>query len=150
MNELKPTLPENLYDSDFYAWSGDQARRLRLLKPEGFDWANVAEEIESLGKSEKHGVASNLSVVLRHLIKWRYQPSKRSSSWIRSIDEHRDRIERSVADSPSLMGELRESLADEYRRARRSALRETRLSPSTVPETCPFSIEQVLDPDYLP
>jgi hypothetical protein len=89
-------------------------------------------------------------VVLEHLIKWRCQPEKRSESWSDSIEEHRDRILRIVADSPSLAGWPTEVISTEYARARRKALRDTKLPPSTVPVGCPFSIEEALDPDYLP
>jgi hypothetical protein len=150
MNELKPIGDTHRYDADFYAWSTEQAQRIRLLKPRDIDWENVAEEIESLGKSQKQALASNLSVILEHRIKWQYQPERRTSSWSHSIDEHRDRIERSIADSPSFLRVARSILAEEYGRARRRALRETGLSDGGIPKTCPFTVEQVLDSDYLP
>ena len=64
MNEQKPPPRAALYDADVYAWSNEQAKRLRVLKPDGLDWENVAEEIESLGKSDKRALASDLQVVL--------------------------------------------------------------------------------------
>lgn len=138
------------YDSDYFAWSLDQAARLRRERPGTVDWENLAEEVESLGRSDKRALGSDLKIVLEHLIKWRYQPEKRSESWSDSIEEHRDRIARIIADSPSLAGWPAEVLADEYRRARRKALRDTKLPPSAIPVPCPFSIEQALDPDFLP
>src|SRR5438046_10078220 len=101
MNEIKPTNARNLYDADFFAWSNEQAQRLRLLKPDELDWENVAEEIESLGRSDRRAIGSNLKVILEHLIKCRYQPAKQTPSWTDTIDEHRDRLNRIIADSPS-------------------------------------------------
>jgi hypothetical protein len=150
MNELKPTQPSRLYDADFYAWTNEQAQRLRLLKPEGLDWENVAEEIESLGKSDRRAIRSDLRVILEHLIKWRYQPEKRSQSWTDSIDEHRHRIRYIVEDSPSLKHVTEQFLAEDYVDARRKALKDTGLAERAVPKACPFTVEQALDPDFLP
>jgi hypothetical protein len=148
MNELKP-LP-SLYDRDLYAWSNEQARRLRLLKPTGVDWENVAEEIESLGRSDKVALASNLNVVLLHLIKWKYQPGKQKSGWRVSIREHRRRIERLTRGSPSLASLQAQVLDEEYAQARDDALDETGLRARAVPLRCPFTVEQVLDLRFLP
>ncbi len=151
MAELKmPVRRQVSYDRDYFAWTQDQAARLRRERPGALDWENLAEEVESLGRSDKRALGSDLKVVLEHLIKWRYQPDKRSESWSDSIEEHRDRIARIIADSPSLAGWPAEVQADEYRRARRTALRDTKLPPSAIPVACPFSIERALDPDYLP
>jgi hypothetical protein len=151
MNELKPIADRALsYDADFCAWSADQARRLRRLRPERLDWENLAEEIESLGRSDRRAIGSNLKIVLEHLIKWRFQPEKRTASWRDSIDEHRDRILRILDDSPSLSGIPGEILEQEYQRGRRKALRDTGLSPEAIPVSSPFTAKQALDPDYLP
>jgi hypothetical protein len=151
MTDLKmPVRRKATYEMDYYAWSADQAARLRRSKPADIDWENVAEEVESLGRSDKRAIGSDLKIVLEHLIKWRFQPDKRTSSWSDSIEEHRDRILRIIEDSPSLADAPREMLAREYQRARRKALRDTKLPPASVPTLCPFTIDQVLDPDFLP
>lgn len=138
------------YGEDFHAWSADQAARLRRSRPSSIDWENIAEEIESLGKRDRRKVASDLNKILEHLIKWRYQPEKRKAGWRSSIREHRDRIERIIADSPSLSALPGEALSEEYRKARDAALDDTGLSVDRIPRRCPFSIEQVLDPAYWP
>jgi hypothetical protein len=103
-----------------------------------------------LGRSDRRKIAGNLAAVLEHSIKWKYQPEKRKGGWRSSIREHRDRIERILADSPSLARLPEEALAAEYERARRAALDDTGLASSRVPLGCPFTVEQVLDPGYLP
>src|SRR4051794_9774182 len=151
MNQLKPLLrPLTAYDLDYCAWSVDQARRLRGLKPEGLDWENLAEQIEALGRSDKRAVGSDLKIVLEHLIKWRFQPEKGTASWRDSIEEHRDRILRILQDSPSLAPYPEEVLEQEYQGGRRKALRDSGLSPDRIPISSPFTVEQALDPDYLP
>jgi hypothetical protein len=151
MTELKaPLRTARSYESDFYAWTADQARALRHTKPDRIDWENLAEEVESLGRSDKRAIGSDLKIVLEHLIKWMFQPEKRSDSWSDSIEEHRDRISRIIEDSPSLALVPGEVLGREYRKARRKALRDTRLPLGKIPAACPFTIEEVLDPDFLP
>jgi hypothetical protein len=150
MNELKPAPSADLYERDFHAWLSDQAQRLRLLKPRGIDWENLAEEIDSLGRSDRIAVVSNLNVVLLHLIKWKYQSAKRKSGWIASINEHRRRIERLIQSSPSLAPVPAQVLAEEYGKAQEDALTETGLRANAVPSVCPFSVEQVLDTRFLP
>src|SRR3984893_17197298 len=151
MNEAKViTRSAPGYDQDFYSLSVEQADRLARSQPRDIDWENVAEEIESLGKSDRRKVASDLRTILEHLIKWRYQPQKRKTGWRSSIREHRDRIDRVIADSPSLRRFPEEALAEAYRKPRSAALDDTRLPKERVPETCPFAIEKVLDPPYGP
>jgi hypothetical protein len=147
--KLVPRNPAD-YDQDFHSWTADQAARLRASRPGGVDWENLAEEIESLGRSDRRKIASNLAAVLEHLIKWKYQPEKRKGGWRSSIREHRDRIERILADSRSLARLPEEVLAAEYERARRAALDDTGLAPSRIPVACLFTLAQVLDPAYLP
>ena len=90
-----------LYERDYYLWL---SQTVNLLKKKDFtqlDLENLIEEIESLGKSEKRAIRSNLVVLILHLLKWRYQPEKQSRSWKSSIREHRRRIEDLVINSPS-------------------------------------------------
>jgi hypothetical protein len=151
MTELKMPVRRHVsYDNDFHAWTREQAALLRRTRPHEIDWENLAEEVESLGRSDKRALGSDLKVVLEHLLKWRYQSEKRSESWSDSIEEHRDRIARIIADSPSLAGWPAEVLAAEYSRARRKALNDTKLPSARIPVVCPFGVEQALDPDFLP
>jgi Domain of unknown function DUF29 len=151
MSHIKTkTRPATAYETDFHAWARDQAERLRAQRYNELDWENIAEEIESLGRSDKRSIASDLNVVLVHLIKWKYQAQRRKAGWRNSIREHRDRIERILEDSPSLARHPADRLPREYSKARSVALEDTRLPGDQIPETCPFTIEQVLDPGFWP
>jgi hypothetical protein len=114
------------------------------------DWENVSEEIESLGRSDKRAIESDLGVVLLHLLKWRYQPNKQKSGWRSSVIEHRARIRKLVRESPSLRDYPRQVLAEEYEIARNRAAEETGLAKNVFPETCPFDVSQVLDLNFWP
>lgn len=151
MSDVKaPVRPAATYEGDFYAWTQDQARTLRELRPNSVDWDNIAEEIETLGRSEKDAIESILNVVLLHLLKWRHQPQARSSSWKGSLLEHRRRLQKRLQASPSLKWYPGSVLGEEYETARLKAAGETEMPEESFPETCPFTIEQILDPDFYP
>jgi hypothetical protein len=138
-----------LYDRDYYLWLSNTAKFLKEKKFTQLDLENLIEEIESLGKSEKRSITSNLIIVILHLLKWRYQTEKRSNSWKSSIREHRRRIEELLNDSPSLKNYLPEILDDCYLAAKKQASDETGLSLVAFPQKCPFSLAECLDEDFL-
>lgn len=150
MSTRTATKTASAYDDDFYAWTQDQAEKLRARRHNEVDWENAAEEIEGLGRSDRRSIGSNLNVVLAHLLKWNCQPDRRKGGWVASIIEHRDRLRRILGDSPSLRPYPAEILAVEYVSARRIAAAETELPLRLFPETCPFSVEEVLDPAFPP
>ena len=139
-----------LYERDFCLWVEEQVRLLRAGELERLDVTNLVEEIQGLGIGEKNSVQSNLVVVLKHLLKYRYQPDRRSRSWLSSIAEHRRRLRNDLKTSPSLRPFARSEFKECYRDARRQALIETGLPPDATPSTPPYTLEQTLDPDFLP
>ena len=112
-------MPEKslLYDRDFYAWSRQQAELLRAGKLAEADIEHIAEEIDSMGRTEKRELISRLTVLLLHLLKWRYQPGKRGPSWEASIANQREDIADHLDDNPSLKPLLPQALASAYRKA---------------------------------
>jgi Domain of unknown function DUF29 len=140
----------SLYERDFCLWIEEQARLLRQGSLDRLDIANLVEEIEDLGIHEKKAIQSNLVVVLKHLLKHQLQPRRRSRSWLSSIAEHRRRLRNDLATSPSLRPYARERFEECYADARRQALIETGLEPDAAPAAAPWSLEQVLDPEFLP
>jgi len=140
----------NLYESDFNLWVEATAQILREGRLTDLDVVNLLEEVQSMGNSDKHALSSDLVVVLLHLLKWQYQPNKRTRSWEKSIAEHRRRIRNIFENSPSLRNYFQQIFDKCYRDARKQAKIETRLSLAHFPEICPFTSEQVLDEDFLP
>lgn len=141
-------MASGLYDQDFVAWTEEQAALLRGNDLSAIDCGHLAEEIEGLGTSERHEMRKRLARLLQHLLKWRFQPELRSRSWSTTIQIQRDDLMVIFEDSPSLRGKLPEVLPRAYELGRRWALRETGLL--RLPETCPWSAEQVLATDFLP
>ena len=139
-----------LYDRDFYAWSNEQAALLRSGKLSEADLEHIAEEIESMGKTEKRELVSRLTVLLAHLLKWQHQPARRGASWEVTIGTQRRAITRHLADNPSLKSKLPEAIADAYIDARAEAYAETGLPKANFPATCPWSFEQIMDEGFWP
>jgi hypothetical protein len=139
-----------LYERDFCLWVEEQVQLLRAGKLERLDVVNLVEEIEDLGIGERKSVQSNLVVVLKHLLKYQYQPRRRSRSWLSTIAEHRRRLRTDLATSPSLRQYARAQFEECYRDGRRQALIETGLAPDALPSAPPYTLEQALDPDFLP
>ncbi|MGD1037718.1 MAG: DUF29 domain-containing protein [Roseiarcus sp.] len=140
----------SLYDQDFYAWSRQQAELLRAGKLAQADLEHIAEEIESMGKTEKRELVSRLTVLLLHLLKWRYQPEGRGNSWRLSIANARDEIADLLDDNPSLKSLLDEVTRSAYRYARRKAAIETNMAEERLPAQCPWSFAQATDAAFWP
>ncbi|WP_414514762.1 DUF29 domain-containing protein [Nostoc sp. PCC 9305] len=140
----------DLYEQDFYLWIQTTAELLKQKNFTQLDLENLIDEIETMGRSEKKALRSNLEVVLMHLLKYKYQAEKRSGSWRATIREHRKRLRESLEESPSLKPYFSEVFGLCYDNARLLAADETELHLAIFPEKSLFTPEQALDPDFLP
>lgn len=140
----------DLYDQDLYAWAMQSARMVREGRLDELDLEHIAEELESMAKSERRALESRLTVVLARLLKWQFQPAKRSKSWQRTLVEQRKRIARLLRDSPSLGPQLPALLPDAYDSALRLAADDTGLDETDFPADCPYTAEQALDQGFFP
>jgi hypothetical protein len=141
------------YDTDFYAWTQAQADAIRAKNLARLDIDHLAEEIESLGRSDRRAIGHYLERLLKHLLKWTYQPEQRpryGRSWARSIRHSRRKIAELVAESPSLHDYPAQRMATAYRPAREDAADETDLPLTDFPEACPWTVAQVLNEDFWP
>jgi hypothetical protein len=141
----------NLYDRDFAEWTARNATLLRQRRFDEADVEHVAEEIEDMGKRDRREVSNRLKVLIAHLLKWAAQPDKRDgSTWAATIDEQRSELDEIFEQSPSLRRYADQDMARIYGRALKLAARETGLEPSVFPQECPYTLDQLLDIDYLP
>ncbi|NJO93400.1 MAG: DUF29 domain-containing protein [Hydrococcus sp. RM1_1_31] len=131
--------PNSLYEQDFSLWLETTADLLRKKDFARLDLENLIEEIEAMGRSEKRELYNRLIVLLMHLLKWEYQPSHRSNSWLSTINEQRRQIIKLLADSPSLKNYLQENFPECYQIARKDASSETGLPIENFPEQFTFS-----------
>lgn len=141
----RPRPAPPLYECDLYAWSLEQARLLKEGRLDEVDAENVAEEILDVGRNEYDKLESALGVLLMHMLKWDYQPEKRTRSWETTILEQRDRVERQLRDNPSLRSRTREAVRDGYRLGRLRASGETDMDLDAFPEACPYDRETILN-----
>ena len=142
----------DLYEQDFFRWTQTTAALIREGKWYAVDAESVAEELESLGKRDRRELESRIEVLTMHLLKWRYQPEGRehSHSWYDTILEQRGQIQRLLDDSPSLRPQTATVLVQRYPRGCRRAMGDTQLPETIFPQTCPWTIEQLLDDDFWP
>ncbi len=141
--------PDPLKGGDVHQWSVDQAALIRARRFGEIDWVNVADEIESVGKSEFRSLASNLEIVLIHILKWEHQPERRSRSWIYSINEHRHCVEEDLLENPSLKARAAEGVERAYPRALYTARMETGLSDTTFPAVCPNARDAIMTRPFV-
>jgi hypothetical protein len=152
--------PARLYDEDFVRWAEEQAAALRQASGDGanlpLDWENLAEEIDSLGRSQRNELGSRLATIIEHLIKLENSSAgDPRAGWMDTIDRERSDVERLLRQSPSLRGEVsRMVLAETARAVRlasRSLLRHNETAAAAVVRLrgASYTEEQVLG-DWFP
>jgi hypothetical protein len=107
-----------LYDKDFVAWTEQQAEALRAAAEGGtnqpLDWENLAEEIASLGKSDRRELRSQIYRIIGHLAKLQFSLAiDPRRGWRESVRDGRKQAELVLADSPSLKPQLDQFVSEE-------------------------------------
>ncbi len=138
------------YEQDFYGWTQEQAALLRAGRLTDLDIENLIEEVETMGRSEKRELESRLTVLLLHLLKWKYQPNRRGRSWNLTIKGQRIEYINVLSDNPGLKPHLHDILTNAYKLALVKASNETGLDENVFPELCPWSMAQVIQHDFYP
>lgn len=147
---LEKMYTSHLYKTDFYGWTQEQVSLLKAQQWNQLDTINLIEEIETLGRRERQELRNRLGVLLGHLLKWQFQPEKRSNSWLSTIREQRVQIKLLLQDSPSLKPYLDEVFLTIYELGLALAIRETELGEQVFPEVCPYTLGETLNPEFLP
>lgn len=143
----KTLVRPSLYDQDFLAWTEKQAALLRAGRFDQLDLDNLAEELDTMGRSEWGELENRLEVLLMHMLKWDHQPARRSRSWKATMREQRNAIRRLMRRSPSLKHGLETTVAAVYSDAVGRAIDETGLSAASFPDQLPYSLAEVLEPE---
>lgn len=143
-------MSQSIYDQDLYRWATETAGLVRERRFAEIDVMHLAEELESMGKSERRALESRLVALLVHLLKWHHQPERRSKSWQRTVIEQRKQIAKLLHDSPSLNAQLPELVVDAYESAVRWAADETGMDERDFPPSCVYSVKQLLEADDDP
>ena len=138
-DRLRP--PAASYEGDFYSWALDQAALLRAGRFTELDLENLAEEVEDLANRHADQLESRYAVLLTHLLKWEFQPGRRSWTWLGTIRRERHRIDRLLNKNPGLKPRRADLFEASYLDARANAGIETGLPPEHFPAACPYSLE---------
>ena len=141
---------EQLYEQDFWLWTQTMVEALKSGNFSQLDWVNLAEEVESLGRSDRRELQSRLTVLLMHLLKWQFQSDMRSGSWRGTLAEQRIRILKLLQESPSLRSFFEASIDECYDDAKVKASEETGLVMAIFPVRCSYAIEDILRIEFLP
>ena len=138
------------YDKDFYSWTQEQAELLKHGRFSELDIDNLIEEVETMGRTEKRELESRLTVLLLHLLKWKYQDVRQRRSWELSIIEQRLKFEETLKENPGLKSKLDDMLKKAYRYAVIEASKETKISIKIFPELCPWELDKITDSEFYP
>lgn len=140
------------YETDVVAWANEQAALIRAGRLDQLDLTHIADEIEDVGKSEQRELASRMAVLLMHLLKWQFQPDRRTNSWKATIKTQRRLLVRRIRKTPSLAPMLvdPEWIDEMWVDATAAAEKETGIDIGTFPEICPWAMADVLTEGWLP
>jgi len=134
----------SLYEQDFYQWTQEQAALLKAGALSHIDVENIIEEIESMGRSEHRELVHRLEVLIAHLLKWDHQPECRGKSWMNTIRIQRIDIKKIFKDSPGLKSKFASAILSAYEKAVLLASDETGMDEAAFPESCPYSVEEIM------
>ena len=132
------------HEDDLYTWVQEQVALLRAGRLSEVDALNVAEELGDVGRSEFRSLESAIAVLTMHLLKWDFQPNRRSLSWELTVHEQRERIADVLADNPGLKARLDDAVSRGYKYGRIEALKVTKLPKVALPTACPYSYDEIM------
>jgi len=145
----------SLFDQDYYAWVKEQIRLLHLQQFDQLDLEHLPDELNDLVWLIKREIETNLEIVCSHLLKYKYareylKDEPCCSSWFSALQDARQKITVELKESPSLQNYPLEELDFRYQVATGQVYRETNLSPNTLPQKCPWRLDQILNKNWLP
>jgi Domain of unknown function DUF29 len=151
-------LERSLYQTDYYAWTKEQAEALRAMAVarvnSTLDLENLAEEVESLGRSDLNTVRSQIQRIIEQLLKLEYSPSVQPrADWRHSVGQARDQVEDHM--TASMRRDIAAELGRLFARGRRDAAygldkHGEADAANALPADCPYSFEQIVGQDWYP
>jgi len=145
---IRPPQGQQLYEADLHLWASQQAALVREGRLSELDLVHIAEELDDVGNEIYQRLESALTILLAHMLKWDFQPDRRSRSWEATIREHRRRVEKLLKQNPSLKSKLTEALSESYQNGRDRASGETDLPVGRFPEQCSYRWEDILNREF--
>ena len=155
---MAKVLERSLYQTDYYAWTKQQAAALRALAARRanstLDLENLAEEVESLGRSDLNTVRSQVQRIIEHLLKLEHSPSAQPrADWRHSVRQAREQVEDHI--TASMLADIMADLAKLFERGRHEAAFGLRKhgendAAKALPQACPYRFDQIVDQDWYP
>jgi hypothetical protein len=139
-----------LYDLDFAEWARQNAELLRSGRIAEADLEHIAEEIDYLARKERHALRSRFTRLIEHLLKWEFQPQRRSASWQRTIIVQRQAIQDLLEENPSFRPIVAQAVTEGYRNAVGIVSKVTSRPREEFPLACPYTLDQLQDEQFLP
>ncbi|WP_257275085.1 MULTISPECIES: DUF29 domain-containing protein [unclassified Endozoicomonas] len=148
----------DLYETDFYSWSYQQAELIRQGRFSELDIDNLLEEVEDMGKARYRTLKSSLEQLFLHALKWQMQSKKYDlhgmdqwyRSWAISIGKQPIAIQQELEENPGLNNKLDEIFLKAYKHARKLAANDMQCKTNDFPPECPWSYEQIMEEGWLP
>jgi len=146
--------PASKYETDYVTWTREQAEMLRARHWDSLDLEHLIEEIEDLGDNKLDAFEGALTRVIEHLLKLQYSTAAEPRrGWeVSSIATHRVNAARRLRRASPLrkLADLDSIYADGRRLAAESFKGFGDTDPAVLPAECPYTLDQLLDPDWLP
>lgn len=139
-----------LYDLDFAEWARQNAELLRSGRLAEADLEHIAEEIEDMGKRERHSLHSRFVRLIEHLLKWEFQPERRGSSWRKTIAVQRKGIRKLLKENPSFRSALPDVIHEAHEDAVAFTAAVLERPKADFPRICPYTLEQLFDEEFIP
>jgi hypothetical protein len=143
-NRLAATSARTRYEDDVYTWVQEQVELLRAGRLDEIDAESIAEELRDVGLEQVDKLENAIATLVQHILKWDYQPLRRSRSWELTIREQRRRVVRLLKKNPGLKARLAEALVEAYSDGRDRALDETGLPDAAIPVEIPVAFEEIM------
>ncbi|MFM7384150.1 MAG: DUF29 domain-containing protein [Microcystaceae cyanobacterium] len=143
---------KQLYESDYLAWITVTTSQLKQKQFDQLDYENLVEELEDLGKEQRNKVDSYLRQLLIHLLLYAYWESEKNycaKGWAAEIDNFRFELEL-LLKSKTLYNYFLSEINFIYAKAKKQVIKKTELPQDVFPQSCPFAVDQILNPDFFP
>lgn len=137
------TAAPSLYEADETAWLEHTAALVAARRFTEVDADSLSEFLTDMAKRDKREVKNRLAVLLQHLLKWEFQPDRRTTSWELTIDHQRNELA-DMLDAGSLRRHAEQELPAAYSRAVRAAAKETGLAADAFPADCPYTVAALM------
>lgn len=140
----------SLRDEDFYSWCKKNAEVLRRgqMIDTDLDYLDLAEELDFMSASVEREVKNRLAIIIAHLLKIKFEPQRKSRSWLLTIDEQRDETKITIKKNPGIKHKLDRIYLEAYNSSKYIFQRDTLIDKKELPEECPYSLENLLDDNF--